>query len=103
MTDSLTPQESREIFNRLGSLDAKTEANGEAIRSLAEAEKDRGDRLERLVDRHDKILLGNNGTPGLKVELDRLARSYAFYSWMTRGALMAGITAIVGMVVGRFF
>jgi len=101
--NTLTSEETHEIFKRLGGLEAKAFANGETLKAFAKIEEERGARMDKILDRHDKLILGNNGTPGMKIDLDRLKQSHRFYTWLVKGTLMASVTAVAGIIIGAIF
>jgi hypothetical protein len=59
-----------------------------------------GTQLQRIVARHDRILLGTDEAPGLAVKVDRLEQSETRRVWHVR-ALWSAVMALLAKLLGE--
>ena len=53
---------------------------------------------DQMDEMHSQMFVGN-GTPSISVRLDRVEQSHETSKWLTRTALGASITTIVGLAI----
>jgi hypothetical protein len=61
--------------------------------------------VTKMVEQHDKMLLGSNGHPGIKMEVDRLKQDHkSSQRWQNimHGALWAAVAGLVAKAVWTF-
>lgn len=69
------------------------------LENLTEKTDARNEHDDKRYDRVARTLYGNNGTPGVLIELDRLKQAQLRSQWLMRVTLGAFITVVVGYLI----
>ena len=71
--------------------------------NFMELEKIHQKHVTEIIQRHDRLLYGDNGkTPGLNVRVDRIETSAKVISKISWSGLMAGVGALGMFMLGLF-
>lgn len=99
MSDDLT-LEKLEISKRLSALEKEVTQVCERIDAHVKAEDEMFKAMKTVIERHDKILFGSNGSwEGVAVRLDRLLQKEKQRDWVLKSCVLA----IVGLLIETFW
>ena len=97
--------EKLEIVKRLGAVEQELIRVGEHLKSLMEQGKTSHEYLADMVKSHHRDLYGVNGSPGIKISLDRvlqLEKNLSRHFWIIYGSLIVGFFKIVfDFIIGK--
>lgn len=99
MSDELT-LEKLEIAKRLSSLEKEVTQVCERIDAHVKAEDEMFKAMKEVIERHDKLLLGSNGSwEGIAVRLDRLLQKEKQRDFLLKSV----VVAVIGLAVETFW
>ncbi len=85
-----------DMEEQLAAIDKKQDRTCVLLEHLAEKVGERIDMEDRRHERVMRTLFGNNGTPGMHIEIDRLKQSHERQKWLSRTALSAIVILFFG-------